>query len=71
MAQTSFKINAHTAQVLADLQKTFGVRTNAEVISSAVALARIVARVAGDKRSVVIKGAGEPDDNAKTIDLKS
>ena len=47
MAVTSFEVDERTAALLADLQKTFGVKTNAAVIRKALALANVASQHAG------------------------
>jgi hypothetical protein len=56
---TNFEIDEHTAKLLARLQKTFGVDTNAAVIRKAVALASIAGEQAGADNTVTIAGAGK------------
>lgn len=57
MAQTNFVVDANTAQLLQDLQATFGVTNNAAVIRRALGLAKIAARHAGPLKTVTIKGS--------------
>jgi hypothetical protein len=44
MAVTSFEVDERTAALLANLQKTFGVKTNAAVIRKALALASVASQ---------------------------
>lgn len=67
MAQTSFIVDASTAELLLKLQATFGVSTNAAVIRRALALANVAARHAGDDRTVVIKGRNEDASREETV----
>jgi hypothetical protein len=69
LTQTRFTVNDDMARLLGDLQKTFGVDNNAEVIRRSVLLASIAARHAGSDRSVVIEGADEPIADAETVKL--
>ncbi len=54
MAVTSFDVDERTAQLLGQLQKTFGVKTNAAVIRKAIALANVVSQHAGSDQTVTI-----------------
>jgi hypothetical protein len=54
MAVTSFEVDERTAALLADLQKTFGVRTNAAVIRKALALAKVASQHAGADNTITI-----------------
>jgi hypothetical protein len=69
MSANSFKVNSNMGRLIDELQHTFGVNTRAEVIRRALILASVAARHAGADRSVVIRGAEEPVDNAQTIRL--
>ena len=55
----SFDVDKRTAELLAKLQKKFGVDTNAEVISRALALANIASDHAGHDNTVTISGEGK------------
>jgi hypothetical protein len=59
MAAASFEIDEHTADLLTQLQKTFGVDSNAAVIRKAVALASIAGEQAGSDNIVTISGSGK------------
>ena len=59
LGAASFDIDAHTAELLARLQKTFGVDSNAAVIRKAVALASIAGEQAGSDNTVTIAGEGK------------
>jgi len=61
MAQTTFEVDQATMDVLTDLKKTFGVKTNAQVIRKAIALARVAAKNAGEDNTLTIIGKGEDD----------
>ena len=54
----SFDVDERTAELLAKLQKRFGVDTNAAVISRALALANIASDHAGPDNTVTISGEG-------------
>lgn len=54
MAQTTLDMDARTLQLLADLKLKFNVRTNAQVIRRALAIARIAAANADDSSIVTI-----------------
>jgi hypothetical protein len=58
-AGISFEVDDRTAELLARLQKIFGVDTNAAVIRKAVALASIAGEQAGADKTVTIAGAGK------------
>ena len=58
MPQTSFIVDDETAKLLQDLQKTFGVKTNAAVIRRALGLAKIAARHADKDKAITIQGPG-------------
>ncbi len=55
----SFTVDKWTAELLARLQKTFGVDSNAEVIRKALALADIASEQAGADHTVTIAGEGK------------
>jgi hypothetical protein len=55
----SFSFPNQTVKVMEELQKTFGVSSNAEVISRALSLAKIVADKA-EGNSVVVVGKDDP-----------
>jgi hypothetical protein len=54
MTVTSFEVDERTAALLADLQKTFGVKTNAAVIRKALALANVASKHAGADNTITI-----------------
>jgi hypothetical protein len=54
MAVTSFEVDERTADLLAQLQKKFGVRTNAAVIRKALALANVASQHAGSDNTITI-----------------
>jgi hypothetical protein len=56
MAMTSFVVDNYTAKAIADLKKSFGVKTNAGVIRKALMLATIAAEQAKDDHTVIIAG---------------
>ena len=49
MAVTSFEVDERTAALLAQLQETFGVKTNAAVLRKALALANVASQYADDR----------------------
>jgi hypothetical protein len=57
MAITSFEVDERTADLLAQLQKTFGVRTNAAVIRKALALANVASQQADTDNTITITSA--------------
>jgi hypothetical protein len=61
MAVTSFDVDERTAAFLAELQKTFGVKTNAAVIRKALALASVASQHADADHTITIApGGGKP-----------
>jgi predicted negative regulator of RcsB-dependent stress response len=64
MAQTTFEVDDVTLDALAELKKTFGVRTNAQVIRKALALAKVAAQNAGRDNTLTI--VSTDDDNNRT-----
>ena len=50
----SFAVDGHTASVLIQLQKAFGVTSNAEVIRKALALANLASQRAGSDNTITI-----------------
>ena len=58
MAITSFDVDDHTAALLTQLQKPFGVKTNAAVIRKALALASVVS-LYGDSDNMITIITGE------------
>jgi len=54
VAVTSFEVDEHTAELIAELRKTFGVKTNAAVIRKALALANVASRYAGPDHTITI-----------------
>jgi hypothetical protein len=54
MAVTSFEVDERTAELLAQLQKTFGVKTNAAVLRKALALANVASQHAGADNTITI-----------------
>ncbi len=60
MTVTSFEVDERTAELLAQLQKTFGVKTNAAVIRKALALANVAAQHAAPDHTITISGDGQP-----------
>ena len=61
MAVTSFEVDERTAALLAELQKTFGVKTNAAVLRKALALANVASQYADSDNTITIRRArGSP-----------
>jgi ribosomal protein L7/L12 len=56
----SYTFQNQTLDLIEALKKPFGVTTNAEVISRALALAQVVAEQADDQHTVVVVGKDEP-----------
>jgi uncharacterized protein YqkB len=56
----SFTFDDQTMVAIKALQKTFDVKTNAEVINRELALAQVVAEQADDEHTVVVVGRNEP-----------
>ena len=54
MPVTSFEVDDRTAELIAQLQKTFGVKTNAAVIRKALALANVASQYAGPDHTITI-----------------
>lgn len=54
MAQTTFEVDAATLAAIAELKEAFGVKTNAQVIRKALALARVAAANADAENSLTI-----------------
>jgi hypothetical protein len=59
MPVTSFEVDERTAELLAQLQKTFGVKTNAAVIRKALALANIASQHAAADHTITISGGND------------
>jgi hypothetical protein len=59
MAVTSFDVDERTAALLAELQQTFDVKTNAAVIRKALALASIASQHAAPDHTITIAGEGQ------------
>jgi hypothetical protein len=58
---TSFQVDERTAELLARLQETFGVKTNAAVIRKALALANVVSQHANSDHTITLA----PTDDGK------
>lgn len=54
MAVTSFEVDERTAELIAKLRDTFGVKTNAAVIRKALALANVASEHAGADHTITI-----------------
>jgi hypothetical protein len=54
MAITSFDVDERTAELIARLQKTFGVKTNAAVLRKALALANVASQHADADNMITI-----------------
>jgi hypothetical protein len=65
MAQTTFEVDRATLEAIALLKEQFGVKTNAQVIRRALALARVAMQNADpDTHTLTIKA---PDGAEKTV----
>ena len=64
MAQTSFEVDSATLAAIAELKDRFGVKTNAQVIRKALALARVAAQNADSDNALTIVG---PNSQQKKI----
>ncbi|MGC9268606.1 hypothetical protein [Acidiphilium sp.] len=60
MSVTSFEVDQHTAEAIAELRGLFGVKTNAAVIRRALALAQVVSREAAPDHTITVSGRAEP-----------
>ena len=60
MAVTSFEVDDRTAELIAQLRETFGVRTNAAVIRKALALANVASKHADTDHTITISGGDKP-----------
>jgi hypothetical protein len=69
MAVTSFDVDAHTAELLEQLQKTFGVKTNAAVIRKALALANVASHHASPDNTITIAPSEDGTKPAVKISL--
>ena len=56
MAMTSFVVDDYTSKAIAELKKSFGVKTNAGVIRKAIMLASIAAEHAKEDNTIIIAG---------------
>ena len=59
MAQTTFEVDKATLDAIAELKDAFGVKTNAQVIRKALALARVAAQNADDHNTLTIVSPGD------------
>jgi len=60
VAVTSFEVDERTAEFIAQLRDTFGVKTNAAVIRKALALAKIASQHANSDHTITIAPEGKP-----------
>jgi hypothetical protein len=60
MAVTSFEVDERTADLIAKLRETFGVKTNAAVIRKALALANVASQHAGSDHTITITSDDKP-----------
>jgi hypothetical protein len=60
VAVTSFEVDERTAELIAQLRETFGVKTNAAVIRKALALAKVASQQADSDHTITIAPAGRP-----------
>jgi len=68
MAQTTFAVDANTMKALESLKTSFGVKTNAQVIRKALALALVASQNKGIDNTITIIS---PDGNHKQIILSA
>ena len=54
MGQTTFAVDKSTLDAIAELKDAFGVKTNAQVIRKALALARVAAQNADETKTLTI-----------------
>nr|WP_294505809.1 hypothetical protein [uncultured Rhodopila sp.] len=59
MAQTTFEVDKATLEAIAELKSAFGVKTNAQVIRKALALARVAAQNADEQNTLTIVSPGD------------
>ncbi|WP_308721475.1 hypothetical protein [Komagataeibacter xylinus] len=64
MAQTTFAVDANTMKALESLKKSFGVKTNAQVIRKALALALVANQNADSSNTLTVLS---PDGEKKQI----
>lgn len=64
MAQTTFDVDNATLNAIAELKDKFGVKTNAQVIRKALALARVAAQNADEQNTLTIIS---PHDGEKKV----
>jgi hypothetical protein len=57
MAQTTFEVDAATLKAISELKEKFGVKTNAQVIRKALALARVAAQNTDEDNAITIVSA--------------
>jgi hypothetical protein len=69
MAVTSFEVDERTAVLLAELQKTFGVKTNAAVIRKALALANVASQHANTDNTITIAPSDDGSKPAVKVSL--
>ena len=67
MAVTSFEVDERTAALLAGLQKTFGVKTNAAVIRKALALANVASQHADADNTITIASSEDGKSAVKVL----
>jgi hypothetical protein len=62
VAVTTFEVDERTADLIARLRDTFGVKTNAAVIRKALALANVASQYADSDHTITIEqpGKGQP-----------
>lgn len=56
---TTFEVDQRTADLIAHLRESFGVKTNAAVIRKALALANVASQQADSDHTITISGGGE------------
>jgi hypothetical protein len=69
MAQTSFEVDANTAEVLEHLKKVYGVPSNAAVLKRALALALAASKYADADHNIHIHVPAGPSGKEKEVIL--
>ena len=67
MVQTTFVVDETTLAAMEELKGAFGVKTNAQVIRKALALARVVVSKADKKTHTVTIGSSEDGGETRVI----
>jgi len=67
MAQTTFEVDDATLAALAELKSKFGVKTNAQAIRKALALARVAVQNVAADNSVTFLAPGPDGEKQKVM----